>query len=255
MAGNFGKRVGRTDTGAGTAAVLARWIDTTPVESTDEPCRVACLDVHAHVCGLYAEVVETIEIENPNWRDISAELVVPLPDRAAVCGYALEIDGQMVDGVVVPKERARVVFETEQRKGVDPGLVEAVRGNVYRTRVYPVPRRGRRTVRLSYVAPLVIDAEGKATLDLPMPAERLARRRVRVDVEMLDAPAPVVSGLGEATMRELRGCWSVESEERDLVPQGSVRMEMPSLPPTLVMLERDEEGTVWFSASEEVAAS
>ncbi|CAF4372552.1 unnamed protein product, partial [Adineta steineri] len=42
-----------------------------------------------------------------------------LPNRSFVRG--LDVDGRIVDGVVVEKEKARVTFEKEVRKGVDPG--------------------------------------------------------------------------------------------------------------------------------------
>ena len=105
------------------------WIDTVPRESKDKPCTVDALEVTAKVKGLFSRVDTVITLRNPNGRVISCPLQFPLPDNGTVCGYALEIGGQMVDGVVVPKEKARVAFETEQRKGVYPGLVEAVKGN------------------------------------------------------------------------------------------------------------------------------
>lgn len=230
--------------------VPMRWIDTVPVESTDEPCAIASLDLHARVCGLYADVEETFVIRNPNGRDISTGVSVPMPDRAAVRGFALDIDGQMVDGVVVPKEKARVAFETEQRIGADPGLVEAVRGNVYRTRVYPVPARGERTVRLRYTAPLLVVGGEAAVLDLPMPEGRLGGRRVSVDVELLDCPAPELSGAIDARFEVKGTYWHAESEERDVEPGDGIRLALPKLPRSFSLVERDGEGDVWFLASE-----
>lgn len=239
-------------TGLSSFSIPVHWLDVTPVDSTDKACSLKSLDVQAHVCGLYAEVTQTLVVRNPNRRPISANFVIPLPDRAVVCGYALDIDGTMVDGVVVEKEKARVAFETEQRRGADPGLVEAVRGNVYRTRVYPVAAMGTRTLRLSYVTPLLLQGGRAATLDLPMPAERIHSRTLRIEVEMLDCPAPVVSGIGDALMSEAQGLWVVEHEDSDLTPTEPVRVAMPVLPTSFVTVERDDEGTVWFSASEEM---
>lgn len=227
-----------------------RWLDTTPQDSTDEACGIDSLDIVAQVSGLYAEVTQTLVIRNPNTRPISVPVAIPMPDGAVVSGFALDIDGTLVDGVVVEKERARVAFETEQRRGADPGLVEAVRGNVYRTRVYPVPPSGTRTVRLTYVAPLLLTSDGEAILDLPMPAERLGHRTLRIDVEQIDASVPVVRGTGTLSLQDARGFWTLTSEEEDLMPEGPVRVALPELPRTLVLLERDDEGTVWFSASE-----
>ncbi len=228
---------------------LVHWLDTTPVESSDKPCTVRSLELTARVNGIYAEVKQTIQIANPNQRPLSTQLTVPLPDRAVICGYALDIDGQMVEGVVVPKEEARVVFETEQRRQVDPGLVEAVRGNVYSTRVYPVPPHGTRTVRLTYIAPLLLTSSDAAILDLPMPNERLDRRDISISVERLDGPSPLISGLADAVVRQAAYDWHVETEERDLTPSEPVRIELPALPASFTLLDRDREGTVWFCAS------
>ena len=100
--------------------------------------------------GLYRMVKTTVTFTNPNARVFEGELEFPVPDGAAVCGYELEINGEMVPGVVVGKEEARTAFENEKRKGVDPGVAEHVKGNVWRTRIYPLnpntPRRAAVTV-------------------------------------------------------------------------------------------------------------
>lgn len=232
---------------------LVHWLDTTPIDSTDQPCTVRSLDVQARVCGIHAEVVQTIQIANPNRRPLSTSLSVPLPDRAVVCGYALEIDGQLVEGVVVPKEKARVIFESEQRRQADPGLVEAVRGNVYSTRVYPVPACGTRTVRLSYVTPLTLGPNGSAMFELAMPNEHLDQRTMRISVEKLDVPAPRITGLSGAELSATTHDWSVETTESDVTPVEPVRVDLPSLPASFALLERDNDGTTWFCVSHEQA--
>ncbi|WP_350454706.1 VIT domain-containing protein [Slackia heliotrinireducens] len=236
-----------------TYPTLVHWLDTTPVQSKDKPCRLAELNLVAHVSGLYAQVTQTLVIANPNNRSLSVSVTVPMPDRAVVCGYALDIDGQLIDGVVVPKEKARVAFETEQRRGADPGLVESVKGNVYQTRVYPVPGHGSRTVRLTYVAPLLLTEANGAVLDLPMPQEHLAKRTIRIDVERLDCPAPAVTGIDGPQFTDLGTCWSIASEETDVTAAAPVRVALPELPASFVLTQRDDDGTVWFSASEQAS--
>jgi hypothetical protein len=58
--------------------------------------------------------------------------------------------GLDVNGVVVEKQKARVTFENEVRKGVDPGFVEMVTENIFRTKVYPIVAGGIRIVRVIY---------------------------------------------------------------------------------------------------------
>ena len=238
----------------GTAPVLVHWLDTTPVEPTDKPCTLESLDVEARVRGTFAEVTQTIKIKNPNMRPLSTQVTFPLPDRATVCGYALDVAGQMVDGVVVPKDEARVVFETEQRRGADPGLVEAVRGNVYNTRVYPVPAHGSRTVRLRYVTQLELGADD-ATLELAMPAEHLESRAIRISVESIGDAQPVITGLAGTQVERTGISWGARTEERDLTPSEPVRVSLPALPQSFVALERDERGRVWFCATEKASAA
>lgn len=226
------------------------WIEV-PLENTDKPCTVDALDINAKVDGLHARVSTTITIRNPNARVLSAPLVFPLPDGAAVCGYALEIDGAMVDGVVVPKEKARVAFETEQRRGVDPGLVEAVKGNVYRTRVYPVPANGTRRIRIDWTAPLALGPDGdSAALALPMPGVPLARRAVTVEVADASSPeAPELGGFGDRRFERAERFWRVAGTEENVAPRDDLLIALPKLPPSLVSLERTPDGDVWFCAS------
>ena len=84
-----------------------------------------------------------------------------------ICFLGLDVDGVIVDGVVVEKEKARVTFEKEVRKGVDPGFVEMVAGNIFRTRVYPIEAGGTRTVRVIYQDQAQIDGN-HFLYDIPM---------------------------------------------------------------------------------------
>ena len=104
--------------------------------------------------GLYRRVEITITFTNPNSRVFDGELELPLPDGATVCGYALEIDGVMEPGVICEKEKARLAFDNEKRKGVDPGLVEHVKGNLWKTRIYPLMPRTPRKAMVAYLEPL-----------------------------------------------------------------------------------------------------
>ncbi|WP_395089098.1 VIT domain-containing protein [Armatimonas sp.] len=119
-------------------------------EEKDAPVRLEHADIQITVAGPLAQVTQTLVFHNPSKRVLEGELTFPLPEGAAVSGFALDVKGELVDAVPVEKEKARVVFEKEVRKGVDPGLLERLEGNVFRTRVYPLPAGGTRTVRITY---------------------------------------------------------------------------------------------------------
>ena len=129
----------------------------------DEPSAPLVLESARYevtVAGFAARTRATLTFRNDAGRVLEGEFVYPLPDTAVISGFALDVGGRMVDGVVVEAQQARIAFDTEVRKGIDPGLVEWVRGNTFRTRIWPLPARGRRTVTIEYISEL---AEHAAT--------------------------------------------------------------------------------------------
>lgn len=219
-------------------------------QQAGEPMQVREMTVSARIQGLFAEVETTLSFYNPNPRQLEGELVFPLPDGAAVSGYALDVGGQLVDGVVVKKEKARVAFETETRRRVDPGLVEHVKGNVYRTRIYPLPPRAARTVRLRYVTELASDAKGDAALHLPLPRETVGTLNVRIEV-VRGTVTPEIGGFGNLRFERMRDAWLAETTLRDTKPGEDIWVALPRLPATLAAVERDPaSGDVYFTVSD-----
>jgi hypothetical protein len=145
------------------------------------------------VDGALAQTTLTLTFANDANRILEGELLFPLPEGSTVSGYGLDVNGQMVDGVAVEKEHARQSYEQEVHKGIDPGLLEHVAGNNFRTRVYPIPAKGTRTVRVQYEGDLTATADG---LEFSMPlnwGQKIAACNVRVEV--LDASTkPVLHG-------------------------------------------------------------
>src|SRR5947208_1951359 len=124
------------------------------------PLAVSKVDVDVRILGFIAETRMTVVFLNRLNRPVAGDLYFPLPVGSTVSGYALDVNSAMVDGVGVDKDKGRQVFEKETRKGVDPGLVEWTKGNHFKTRVFPIPPRGTRTVRVSYVSEILTDAIG-----------------------------------------------------------------------------------------------
>lgn len=210
------------------------------------PMQTREMAVSAKIHGLHATVETNLVFHNPNARELEGELIFPLPDGAAVCGYALDIGGVMVDGVVVTKERARVAFETETRRNVDPGLVEHVQGNLYRTRIYPLPANGERRIRLTYTTPLATAPNGDAALLLPMPREPMAKRNITIEVTTPGATVPELGGLGDALFTQAEQIWRVESSSENITPGEDVLVSLPKLPAATHHIERDAGGDIWF---------
>jgi Ca-activated chloride channel family protein len=127
--------------------------------------REAKLDVETH--GSLARTTLLLTLHNPNDRLLEGNLEFPLQPGQQVSAFALDIDGALRDAVPVPKQKAQQVFESIERRNVDPGLLEQTAGNHFRLRVYPIPARGTRQVRL--VIDEAMRRDGEAwRLDVPV---------------------------------------------------------------------------------------
>ncbi|KQS92478.1 VIT domain-containing protein [Chryseobacterium sp. Leaf394] len=102
------------------------------------------------ILGNLATTTATYTFYNPSNRLLEGTLTFPLPDGVSVSGYALDINGKLRNAVPVPKERAKEVFESIEKRNVDPGIIEKVQGNNFRTRIYPLPQKGSRTIQITY---------------------------------------------------------------------------------------------------------
>ncbi len=114
-----------------------------------QPIRLDSVDIKIDTSGFIARTRIEMSFHNPNSRVMEGEFVFPLAAGQTVAGYALEVDGKLREGVVVPKQTARVAFEDITRQNVDPGLAELTAGNVFRTRLYPIPANGNKRIALS----------------------------------------------------------------------------------------------------------
>ena len=108
------------------------------------PLSLAKADIRTVITGYLAETTMTLTFRNDTDRVLEGELAFPLPETATVSGYALDVNGVLVDGVPVERQKARITYEKETRKRVDPGLVEQTVGNNFKHPRLPHPRQRHR---------------------------------------------------------------------------------------------------------------
>ncbi|MBK1831690.1 hypothetical protein JIN77_13220 [Verrucomicrobiaceae bacterium R5-34] len=130
------------------------------------PLRIDTIKADVTITGSIAETVLTLRFRNETNRMQEGEFVMPLPEGSTVSQYALEVNGALRDGVAVEKKQARHAYETIKRQMIDPGIVEREAGNIYRTKVFPIPAKGTKLVRIAYIEHLT-EHQGKLHYSLP----------------------------------------------------------------------------------------
>ncbi len=203
-------------------ALIAPPLIVSPGAAVPIGLRSASLEVETN--GGLSRSTLLLTLYNPNDRLLEGTLEFPLQPGQQVSAFALDVGGELRDAVPVPKQKAQQVFESIERRNVDPGLLEQTAGNHFRLRVYPIPARGTRQVRL------VIDEalhreNGAWRLDVPVQllstADRLA---LSIRARGLSAAPTQLGGFAALDFDRVRGGYAARYE--------SLRETLPSSPAT-----------------------
>ncbi len=111
------------------------------------------------ILGQAATTTMDIELRNPTNRRVEAELLVPVPDGAAVRGFTFQGAGKEPSAVMLPKDKAVGTYKAIVNKMRDPALLEFVGYNLIRSSVFPLEPRGTQKVRLTYEHLLAADGD------------------------------------------------------------------------------------------------
>jgi tetratricopeptide (TPR) repeat protein len=135
---------------------------------TNNGVRLQALKIEVKVCGTVARTTWQMTFKNTTSRILEGSLNFPLKEGMSVSRYALDINGRLREAVPVDRSKGTEVFETIERRKVDPGLLEKVDGNTFRTRIYPINPNATRTVLIGYEEELTIAGDAALHYYLPL---------------------------------------------------------------------------------------
>ncbi len=155
------------------------------------PIALASRHVTVSIDGPVASVTVDQRFENRTDRRLEADYLFPLPEGAALSGFAMTLGGRKVEGEVMDAAAARQVYESIVRRRRDPGLLEYLGRGLFRARVFPIEPRGAVEVRLSFQQVLP-DDDGTLELRYPLAVRGAdaATGEVVVDVTAKE-PVPI----------------------------------------------------------------
>jgi hypothetical protein len=130
--------------------------------------RLQQLKIDVAIYGNISRTTWQMTFYNSTPRILEGNLLFPLKDGVSVSRYALDINGHMREAVPVDRGKGTVVFESIERRRVDPGLLEKVEGNTFRTRIYPINPNSTRTVIIGYEEELPQGDNGNLKFSLPL---------------------------------------------------------------------------------------
>ena len=220
------------------------------VKGADSEVYLQSLDIQVEVTGNIATTRYVMVFKNRTQKILEGELLFPLPDGVTVSRYALDINGKMREAVPVEKAKATQVFEEIEQRRVDPGLLERVEGNNFRTRIYPIPASGTRTISIGYEEELSAE-KGYFYYRLPMAyPETIENFSVKASVWKSKSKPQMLGKLSEELSFDQQGENFVASFSRNNYQTGKALIfALPTpvdVPQTLI---QSASGSHYFTAS------
>ncbi len=198
------------------------------------------------------DVVARTEIDETFTNDTDEELEgifrFPLPPGAQIERLALEVDGKLIDGAFVDRDKGAAIWRgviqnaapkaPRPREEIiwvpgpwrDPALLEWQRGGRFELRIFPIPKRGSRRVVLAYTQ-TVPQSSGVRRFTYPLAHDASGSTRVdefNVDLQVIghDPEFGVESrgyALAKSTGSQLGE--RLTMNERSFVPAGDLTLE------------------------------
>lgn len=107
------------------------------------------------------------EFRNPNAQRIEGTFLFPVPKRAQLDHFAMEIDGKPVEAELLDAKQARQIYEDIVRKAKDPALLEDHGQDVFKVRIFPIEGNARKRITVRYTQLLAKDS-GMIGYTLPL---------------------------------------------------------------------------------------
>lgn len=116
--------------------------------------------VDASIDNQVARTRVTQVFRNPSARTLQAEYLFPLPEGAGVSEFAMWVEGQRREALVIPSGQANQIYDSIVRTKRDPAILEQVGDRSFRMRVFPILPESECKIELVYDE--VVPVEGFA---------------------------------------------------------------------------------------------
>jgi len=166
----------------------------------DGPIRTVAHEVGVEIHDRIAATSVTQVFENLDGQQREGAYVFAVPAGASIVEFQMWIDGRIMKGEMVDRQRAEQIYRSIVERKKDPGIVDHVRDNVWRVRVFPIPPHGGVVKFLTRYVEVLPCVSGQTTYTLPfsIPEEKARKMdsfSIRFDVHS-SAPVTAVEGAG-----------------------------------------------------------
>jgi len=231
-------------------------------DEKDHAVRLASHDAKVRIVGSIARTEIDETFANETGDDLEGVYRFPLPPGAQIERLALEVDGKLVDGAFVDKQKGAAIFRGAIHNATpaapkpkeeiiwvpgpwrDPALLEWQRGGRFELRIFPIPKHGSRRVVIAYTE-TVAPVAGLRRYVYPLPQATSSELKIGhfgLDVQVLgNDPKAGVKAKGYELAHAAAGEGGAERFTQsavDFIPTGDLTVEY-------ALADRATDVTAW----------
>jgi Ca-activated chloride channel family protein len=105
---------------------------------------------NVEINGATAKTKLTQIFQNTTGRRIEGTYVFPLPEGAAVSGFAMTVNGKRMEAEILEGDKAREIYTSIVSKLRDPAILEFIDRNLIKAKVFPIEPGAQQTMELEY---------------------------------------------------------------------------------------------------------
>jgi hypothetical protein len=120
---------------------------------------VTGVEVGVEILEQVATTTMDVSLFNPGRQRLEAQLLVPVPEGAALKGFDFMGTAREPTAKLLPKAEAKGTYHAIVARVRDPALLEFIGTNLIQSSVFPVEGQGRQKVRITYEHLLSADGD------------------------------------------------------------------------------------------------
>jgi len=218
-----------------------------------ESISIQSLTVNTTVRGRVARTEVEQVFKNNTHQTLEGYYTFPLPPDASIVRFAMEVNGKLMEGEIVEKQRAVKIFDqivADWIRPRDPALLEWKGGNTFQMRIFPIFGGGEPKIILWYTQVLSADGtETRYTYPLPRTGKvAIDRFTYTAEVEAAQPMQSVRTPMYAASIDQGAGAAAntakVRFDKEGFSPRHDVVLEweLPQYAPAAVYTGKGPEG-------------
>jgi hypothetical protein len=205
-----------------------------PYSEVEQALELRDHTINVRIQGMMAYTEITEEFHNPGGDNLEGLYRFPLPPDAQISRLSLLVGNRWMEGQFLENARAERIWReitTEPRvQPRDPALLQWKQGNQFELRIFPIPPRSSRKIKIGYVQKLQPTGDGYR-YTYPMPIDRSGQSqathfRFDATVQGIDSQHPVTLEhySGHKITRKEEGLTALSFERQDFRPSGDLNL-------------------------------